>query len=316
MTIHDATPWLEDQEVGDELRSMLESAVEDAPTAKQLVSLESALATLLIPGGGGPGGDGGHGGGDGGAPGGGGELGHGGTAGGGAGAAGAGGAGAVKGAAGAGAAKGAVGVATAKGLGAVALSGLTKTVMVAAVAGSVAGGVVLQKHRTDVTRPVAAAQADVRPPTPVEPPSADEAAPVQADVAEPPVEAPPPPAPKPAPKRMAAAPAPEPEAPVAQTPPPPVPTKAANADAELALLQDAMDAVQSGRPSAALDALDSHAAQFAAGGLVQEREVLAIEVLVSLGRLDDAKARARRFRAAFPASTHLLHIDSLVGREP
>ena len=92
--------------------------------------------------------------------------------------------------------------------------------------------------------------------------------------------------------------------------------QASYADAELSLLQDAMDAVEAGHPLEALEALDSHTGQFASGGLAQEREVLAIDVLVSLGRRDEAKARANRFRAAYPASTHLLHIDSLVGREP
>lgn len=203
------------------------------------------------------------------------------------------------------AAKGAV---AAKGVGALALSGVTKTVIAVAVASSVVGGVALQRRSHPAPpAPVIEAVAPRAPAPAVDPVIAEPSAVPEPEVT-------PLPAPRPAQQKAAAvAPAPEPAEAAGETPPP---AKVSGADAELTLLQDAMDAVQAGRPREALEALDSHAGQFAAGALVQEREVLAIDALVSLGRLDEARARANRFRAAYPASTHLLHIDSLVGREP
>jgi hypothetical protein len=67
-------------------------------------------------------------------------------------------------------------------------------------------------------------------------------------------------------------------------------------------------------PSAALDLTRQHARLFPAGGLVPEREVLAIEALVQLGRLEEARARFGAFRARFPGSPHLARLDGLLRR--
>ncbi|MFO0661560.1 MAG: hypothetical protein U0165_17265 [Polyangiaceae bacterium] len=56
-------------------------------------------------------------------------------------------------------------------------------------------------------------------------------------------------------------------------------------------------------PSAALEAADAHAKQQPSGELAQEREIVAIEALVRLGRRAEASARVDAFAAKFPSST-------------
>jgi hypothetical protein len=67
-------------------------------------------------------------------------------------------------------------------------------------------------------------------------------------------------------------------------------------------------------PSAALGLTDQHAKSFPSGALAQEREFIAIQALVALGRRDEAVARAARFRSSFPASAHLRRLDILLGK--
>jgi hypothetical protein len=67
-------------------------------------------------------------------------------------------------------------------------------------------------------------------------------------------------------------------------------------------------------PSTALELTREHAKLFPAGGLVPEREVLAIEALVQLGRLDEAQARFGAFRSRFPRSPHLARLGALLHR--
>jgi hypothetical protein len=117
---------------------------------------------------------------------------------------------------------------------------------------------------------------------------------------------------------------PEPSAaPAVSAPPPapklvarpsPVPSVAASAsdpDAEVGLLQRAQDALSSD-PARSLALASEHARRFPKGMLAEEREVLAIEALMKLGRSDEANARASRFRATYPSSTHLPRIESVV----
>ncbi len=86
---------------------------------------------------------------------------------------------------------------------------------------------------------------------------------------------------------------------------------AASEKAEVALLAAAQAALGA-RPLETLARCDEHAARFASGTLVQEREVLAIDALLRLGRRPEAEARASRFRAAFPRSGHLRRIEALL----
>jgi hypothetical protein len=83
--------------------------------------------------------------------------------------------------------------------------------------------------------------------------------------------------------------------------------------AEVKLLERAQDALRS-RPADALALCTEHERRFPRGMLAQEREVIAIEALVKEGRIPDATARADRFAAAHPSSTHQRRIDALLGR--
>jgi hypothetical protein len=46
--------------------------------------------------------------------------------------------------------------------------------------------------------------------------------------------------------------------------------------------------------------------------MAQEREVLAIDALMRLGKTNDAKARAAKFHATWPDSAHGRRVDALV----
>jgi hypothetical protein len=86
-------------------------------------------------------------------------------------------------------------------------------------------------------------------------------------------------------------------------------------EAEMTLLRSAQDAL--GRaPSEALARCDEHARGYPRGALAEEREIIAVDALVRLGRRDDADARASRFRAAHPGSAYLRRLDTLLGPAP
>lgn len=82
-------------------------------------------------------------------------------------------------------------------------------------------------------------------------------------------------------------------------------------ETEAAMLARAQDALAAS-PSVALRLCDEHAARFPRGMLGQEREVIAIEALVRMGRIPEARVRAATFRKLFPRSAHLARIDRLV----
>lgn len=84
---------------------------------------------------------------------------------------------------------------------------------------------------------------------------------------------------------------------------------------ELDALQEAMESVRAGKPGDALAKLERHAKDFPDSPLAQERDVLIIEALVSLGRNADARVRADEFRKKWPTSTHLVRIETLL-RKP
>jgi len=74
--------------------------------------------------------------------------------------------------------------------------------------------------------------------------------------------------------------------------------------AESALLTEARAQLRAGDPTAARAALDRLAAQFPHGVLIQEREVLAIELLSAQGDVAGARRQARAFVGAYPTSPH------------
>jgi hypothetical protein len=67
-------------------------------------------------------------------------------------------------------------------------------------------------------------------------------------------------------------------------------------------------------PSGALELTQQHAKLFANGALVPEREVLAIEALLQLGRPQEARTQFEAFRTRFPQSPHVARVQALFAR--
>lgn len=81
------------------------------------------------------------------------------------------------------------------------------------------------------------------------------------------------------------------------------------------MLVDAADTeLRGGKPEAALAITHEHERRCPTGTLVQERERIAIEALVQLGRIDQARARARAFEERFPSSPHVGRIRQALER--
>lgn len=96
--------------------------------------------------------------------------------------------------------------------------------------------------------------------------------------------------------------------PVATTPPSPsVPPPS-----ELSLIERAEAARM--HQDQAFAFLAKHERLYPHGALAQEREMLAIELLLKAGRLSQAEARADRFEGAYPSSAHLLRLRALLAR--
>jgi hypothetical protein len=91
------------------------------------------------------------------------------------------------------------------------------------------------------------------------------------------------------------------------TPPP----AARAGESEVAILEAAEDALSS-NPVSALARADHHANRFPNGALAQEREVIAIDALMRLGRGGEARYRAENFYRAFPSSAHRQRIEALL----
>jgi len=118
--------------------------------------------------------------------------------------------------------------------------------------------------------------------------------------------------------------APEPEAPAAPTvaerprPSSTTPAKelppASTLTEEVAALDAAQTALQSGNPGRALRLLDAHAARFPRGRLRLEAEVVRIEALAKAGNRAAAAARARSFLARFPNSVLAPRVRRYAGR--
>jgi outer membrane protein assembly factor BamD (BamD/ComL family) len=65
--------------------------------------------------------------------------------------------------------------------------------------------------------------------------------------------------------------------------------------------------------ASALAATETHAQRFPRGQLSEEREAIAIQALVLLGRLPDARARTDRFARAYPTSALLPVLREALG---
>ncbi len=92
---------------------------------------------------------------------------------------------------------------------------------------------------------------------------------------------------------------------------------ATRADAleELKLLTRARRLLPS-RPETSLALSREHAQLYPRGALAEEREVLAIEALLKLGRAPEARQRARAFVRRFPGSSQRARLDALLVHEP
>lgn len=81
---------------------------------------------------------------------------------------------------------------------------------------------------------------------------------------------------------------------------------------ENALVSRAQTALARGRAGEALEALSEHQRRFPRGQFTEEREALAIQALSRLGRMEQAVARAERFRARYPGSLMMRVVDAAV----
>lgn len=67
-------------------------------------------------------------------------------------------------------------------------------------------------------------------------------------------------------------------------------------------------------PAEGLRLADLHRQRFPSGSLAQERELIAIDALVRLGRYEEAHARVATFRSIYPRSAHLRRLEALEGQ--
>jgi hypothetical protein len=102
-----------------------------------------------------------------------------------------------------------------------------------------------------------------------------------------------------------------------QPPPPSVPRPDAGLLAtpavrdEVTLLQRATKALPT-NPAETLAICNQAAARYPKGILAQEREVLAIRALMTLGRTKEATARADAFKSKYPSSAHIPGVDRIL----
>lgn len=84
---------------------------------------------------------------------------------------------------------------------------------------------------------------------------------------------------------------------------------------ELTILHEAQVALAA-NPARALTLSAQHEREFPGGALTQEREVIAIDALLRLGRVAAARTRAQRFELKYPGSAHARHVEQLLKNVP
>ncbi|WP_437577171.1 tetratricopeptide repeat protein [Sorangium sp. So ce887] len=102
--------------------------------------------------------------------------------------------------------------------------------------------------------------------------------------------------------------------------PPPAPAGSAASESD-ALLREATRLEQARArlaqsPEASLAALDEHRREFPRGQLTAEREFIAIDALMRLGRTEEARAHAEAFLARYASSPYAERVRRLAGRAP
>lgn len=90
------------------------------------------------------------------------------------------------------------------------------------------------------------------------------------------------------------------------------PSPGSPVDTEFSLLEQAQRALAAADPRRALELTDHDARLYPSGALAQEREVIAIQALLGLGRTDEARARAARFSQVFAGSAYAPRIAQLL----
>jgi hypothetical protein len=122
-------------------------------------------------------------------------------------------------------------------------------------------------------------------------------------------------APTGAPSAIDAAPqAPRPRSSVARAVP--VPSSYSSLPAERALLDSAREALGQNDGARAIALTDEHARRFSRPQLGEEREAIGIQALVIEGRYDEARERARQFRAGSPDSLFLPAVEASLASIP
>ncbi|MGH7280915.1 MAG: hypothetical protein ACRELY_05275 [Polyangiaceae bacterium] len=89
-----------------------------------------------------------------------------------------------------------------------------------------------------------------------------------------------------------------------------------NPDDEMRTLDRAQAALNANDPATALSLCNDDAIEFPHGTNAQEREVMAINALTRLGKMNEAKARAKKFEKDYPGSAALPRVHQLVGGSP
>jgi hypothetical protein len=89
-----------------------------------------------------------------------------------------------------------------------------------------------------------------------------------------------------------------------------VPLSRSDPEAELELLRRARGQLAN-TPQRALEATDQHHAQFRNGVFAQEREAIAIEALVRLGKPARARQRAKAFHSRYPNSAYARRLETI-----
>jgi hypothetical protein len=96
----------------------------------------------------------------------------------------------------------------------------------------------------------------------------------------------------------------------------PVASSFSSLPAERALLDSAREALGQNDGARAIALTDEHARRFSRPQLREEREAIGIQALVVEGRYDEARERARQFRAASPDSLFLPAVEASLASIP
>jgi TolA-binding protein len=85
---------------------------------------------------------------------------------------------------------------------------------------------------------------------------------------------------------------------------------------QIAAVDRARSALDSGEPSRARHLVDSYEAEYPSGTFTQEAEVVRIDALVREGNRAEAERVGKRFLAAYPKSPHASRVRALLGYDP